>query len=68
MANDMLIRALGANSKSLNLSSRNISELSKVFVKLPHLLGLSLNHNRLRALPVGLQCMQQVGDELNSLN
>lgn len=61
MANDSLIRALKANSKSLNLNSRNISELSKDLVKLTHVMGLSLRHNRLRAVPVGLQCVHQVG-------
>lgn len=66
MANDLVIRALKANAKELNLSSRNITELSKGFEKLTRVSGIRLNNNRLTALPQGLQGMRQVG-ELDSV-
>ncbi|KAK3508452.1 hypothetical protein QTP70_029429 [Hemibagrus guttatus] len=64
MANDLVIRALKANAKSLNLSSRNITKLSKDFAKLPEVKELRLNNNRLTTLPLELQCMRQL-TELN---
>ncbi|KAG7325769.1 hypothetical protein KOW79_010694 [Hemibagrus wyckioides] len=64
MANDLVIRALKAKAKSLNLSSRNITELSKDFAKLPEVRDLRVNNNRLVTLPLGLQCMRQL-TELN---
>ncbi|XP_026989690.1 leucine-rich repeat-containing protein 69 [Tachysurus fulvidraco] len=60
MANNLVIRALRAQAKSLNLSSRNIKELFKDGVKLPQVLELHLNNNLLRTLPVELQCMWQL--------
>ncbi|XP_060759924.1 LOW QUALITY PROTEIN: leucine-rich repeat-containing protein 69 [Neoarius graeffei] len=45
MANDLVIQALKANAKSLNLSSRNITELSEGSEKLTGVLRIHLNNN-----------------------
>uniref|UniRef100_A0A4W4F338 Leucine-rich repeat protein SHOC-2 n=1 Tax=Electrophorus electricus TaxID=8005 RepID=A0A4W4F338_ELEEL len=55
MANELIVRALKANAKKINLSSRNIDTLPKSFSRLTWVLALQLNNNSLASLPPELQ-------------
>uniref|UniRef100_A0AAY5EJI6 Leucine rich repeat containing 69 n=1 Tax=Electrophorus electricus TaxID=8005 RepID=A0AAY5EJI6_ELEEL len=64
MANELIVRALKANAKKINLSSRNIDTLPKSFSRLTWVLALQLNNNSLASLPPELQSLRQLA-ELN---
>ncbi|XP_070968703.1 leucine-rich repeat-containing protein 69 [Oncorhynchus clarkii lewisi] len=64
MANNLVIRALKANSKSFNLSSKKMTEVPKSVARLTHILTLYLNNNSLTSLPVELQTLRNL-TELN---
>uniref|UniRef100_A0A8C7GUJ3 Leucine-rich repeat-containing protein 69 n=1 Tax=Oncorhynchus kisutch TaxID=8019 RepID=A0A8C7GUJ3_ONCKI len=64
MANNLVIRALKANSKSFNLSSKKMTEVPKSVSRLTNILTLHLNNNSLTSLPVELQTLRNL-TELN---
>lgn len=62
MANNLVIRALKANSKSFNMSSKKMTEVPKSVARLTHILTLYLNNNSLTSLPVELQTLRNVSN------
>lgn len=60
MAENVVIGALKANSKSFNLSSKKIKHVPKSVSKLTNLSKLQLSNNWLTTLPVELQSLQHV--------
>ncbi|XP_067112357.1 leucine-rich repeat-containing protein 69 [Osmerus mordax] len=64
MAENVVIGALKANSKSFNLSSKKLKHVPKSVSKLTNLAKLQLSNNWLTTLPVELQSLQHL-TELN---
>ncbi|XP_051519034.1 leucine-rich repeat-containing protein 69 isoform X1 [Myxocyprinus asiaticus] len=64
MANDLVIKVLKTKTKSLNLSSRKITDLPEAFARLTWILTLKLNNNYLSSLPSELQSLRHL-TELN---
>ncbi|CAB1320301.1 unnamed protein product [Coregonus sp. 'balchen'] len=62
MANNLVIRALKANSKSFNLSSKKMTDVPKSVARLTTISTLRLNNNSLTTLPVELRTLQRVSN------
>lgn len=63
MADTMLLRALQANAKSVNLSCKKLKKVPKLIGKIQSVLQIDLKGNGLQILPDELGNLMQVGDE-----